>query len=153
MKRISPFLLTLGLVLAALFSASAQETARSNRIYLHYGYPELILSNDIAFADGNNNGTLEIGESGTFTFLLENKSQYVAKGVVVRPRVVSNITGLEFPGEVPLGDIAADGYKEVKISVQGGSNLTTGSASLTFYIDESGVVSRTISYALDTRGR
>ena len=153
MKRILPSLLTLSLLLAAFFSVSAQETARSNRIYLHYGYPDLVLSNDIAFVDGNNNSTLEIGEAGTFTFLLENKASYVAKGVVVRPRVVSNIAGLEFPGEIQLGDIPAGGFKEVKISVRGGSNLSTGSASLTFYIDESGAVSRTISYAVDTRGR
>jgi hypothetical protein len=155
MKPISSLLLTLIVLLSGLSLAAAQtgQTARSNKIYLYYGYPELILSNDIAFVDGNNNSTLEIGEEGTFTFLLENKAQYVASGVIVRPRVVSNIAGLEFPSEVSLGDIPASGFKEVKISVRGGNNLTTGSASLTFYIDESGKVARTISYALDTRGR
>lgn len=133
--------------------AQQPQSARSNKIYLYYGYPELILSNDIAFSDGNRNGTLESGEEGIFIFLLENKAQYVASDVVVRPRVISSIQGLEFPAEVSLGDIPANGSKEVKISVKGGENLTSGSASLTFYIDESGEVARTISYAVDTQGR
>lgn len=153
MNRIFSSLLTIVALLASCGLATAQETARSNKIYLYYGYPELILSNDIAFADANNNGTLESGEQGTFTFLLENKAQYVASGVVVRPRVVSNMAGLEFPNQVELGDIDAGGFKEVKISVRGGANLSSGSASLTFYIDEAGKVSQTISYALDTRGQ
>lgn len=148
--------LFLGALCLPLFVQAQSFTAESRPVDLNFGYPVLRVLDDLTYVDENENNQLEPNEAGVINFTLVNEGKYPAIGVVVTPKELNGIFGLDLPKEVLVGNIPPGGKKLVQIGLAGESNVSVGTASFIFYIrenNEDGNIS--VVYALNTgkRGR
>jgi hypothetical protein len=130
----------------------AQEfTAESDSVGLNFGYPVLRAMDDLTFMDENENGRLEANEGGIVSFTLINESIYPAIGVVIRPKELNNIAGIDLPKEVMVGNIPPGGKKLVQIGLAATAQIGRGTASFIFYIRENNEDANiSVVYALNT---
>ncbi|MEO0469010.1 MAG: hypothetical protein AAF206_05275, partial [Bacteroidota bacterium] len=69
----------------------------TNEVSLKFGFPELQIKDDLQFLDENDNENIDPGEGSIIRFSIENVSKYPARNVMVSPRELNNIQGLNIP--------------------------------------------------------
>lgn len=141
-------------VLACLMvsGVSAQEFSSTSRaISLDFGYPVLEDMDDVAYLDENFNNIIDPGESALITFTLKNIGQWTARNVQIRPEELNGIAGIQIDEKINIGDIRPGQSREVSIGLYATRELTTGTASFIFYIDENGAYNNvSVVYGVDT---
>jgi hypothetical protein len=164
MKRLSIVLLIL-MIPSCLFSQERQPIkGRSEKKYIIYGkdteskviseLPDLKII-DLTFTDNNNNFILEGGEEGEIKLLLKNIGPGNAKGVSVSVSVAdAEKAGIVIDKNIIVGEIMADSYKEVRIPIEGKSDITDRNCILNLYaIDENGFKSTTADLTIKVSSR
>ena len=155
MKNNSGYILGVLLGFVMLFSHSllkAQVIEATSEAYrMNFGFPELQVLDDLQFLDENDNNIIDPGEGGIISFTVENKSKYTAYSVTIFPSELNNLTGLELPEKVELGDIDPGGKQTVQIAILARADLEEGTASLIFEIFEKGDYENlSVAYTLNT---
>jgi hypothetical protein len=140
--------LAFGLLLA--YPAWSQELiSTSDTMRLDFGYPLLKAKNDLTFLEQNENGQIDSAEGCAITFTLLNDSRYPARNVYIRPKELNGIAGLVWRKEIKIGNIAAQGSREVEIGIIAKESLGQGTANFAFTILEGDdVESATVVYSV-----
>jgi hypothetical protein len=145
----------LGLGLVLLISmwpslGQAQEIhGISDTMQLNFGYPILKAKDDLIFTDENENQQIDPNEGCVITFTLMNTSRYPALDVLIKPRELNGIQGLNWPDEVNVGNIAQGGRRIVEINILASEPLAEGTANFAFTVLEGDAVeSATVIYSV-----
>ncbi|WNJ19198.1 hypothetical protein [Pontibacter sp. G13] len=125
------------LVLLFCGKASAQEVvAVSDSITLDFGYPALVILEDLTFFDDNEDNELNPGEGAVISFTIQNQGEYPAKGVVVKPKELNDLPGLVLPSIVRVGNILPGKKRKVQVVVEGDEDLAEGTINIAFVVWE-----------------
>ncbi len=146
------YLLLLAVSFAAATCANAQTfQAVSQPINLDFGFPVLDDLDDVTFDDENSNNIIDPGEAGLISFTLKNIGEWPARNVQIRPEELNGIRGIELESVIDVGDILPGESRQVSIGVYANRQLSRGTASFIFYIDENGSYHNvSVVYGLDT---
>jgi len=139
-----------GLLLMAAAQAVGQALqTTSDTLRLDFGYPVLESKDDLTFIDQNENGQIDPGEGCTIVFTLENRSDYPAQNVRVRPREINALEGLLLPNTIEVGNLMAGGSRRIEVGVFAEDSLSSGTANFSFVVLEGEEVeSATITYSI-----
>jgi hypothetical protein len=142
----------LGICLAGISGAHAQQiSAVSPAVLMDFGYPELLLLDDVLLEEENPNNFLDAGEAVLISFTVENHGAYPARFVTVKPQEINRIQGLVLPVSVEVGDLKPGEKRVVQVGVEATASLQKGTASFIFYLQENGEPQNiSIVYALAT---
>lgn len=140
------------LVMMLSFGAICQEFSNTSRsIKLDFGFPVLEDLDDVSYLDENFNNIIDPGESAIITFTLKNIGEWTARNVQIRPEELNGIRGIQIDERINIGDIRPGESKEVSIGLFATRELSTGTASFIFYIDENGSYNNvSVVYGVDT---
>ena len=110
---------------------------------------------DLTFADNNNNSVLEGGEQGEIKLLLKNNGPGNANGVYIDILATdAEKAGINIDKNILVGEIIADSYKEIRIPVEGKSDITDRTCFINLYaIDENGFKSATADLSIELSSR
>jgi len=87
MERISSFL-TLLMVFGCGIQAEAQiYKGQSDSLRMTFGFPTIVLADEISFKDENENNLMEPDEISLAVFTIKNTSKYPARNVTIRRRI------------------------------------------------------------------
>lgn len=148
----SKYWLFLSLIFAYGYGQAQVIEANSNPVNLDFGYPELRFQNDAtSFIDENDNGIIDPGEGTIIRLVIVNQGKYPARSVMLQPQELNQISGLELPEEIEVGDIMAGEEKIVQVGVAAADELETGTANFIFYAKEAAEQGRvSVVYAVAT---
>jgi len=128
-----------------------QFTNVSEGLSLDFGYPVLEDQDDVTYLDENYNNIIDPGESALITFTLTNNGEWTARNVQIRPEELNGVRGIEIDKVITIGDIRPGESKEVSIGLFATRELSRGTASFIFYIDENGSYNNvSVVYGVDT---
>lgn len=148
MKKLSLIGLAM-LISAGAFSQEFSNTSKS--VSLDFGFPVLEDLDDVSYLDENFNNIIDPGESALITFTLKNIGEWTARNVQIRPEELNGIRGIQIDERIDIGDIRPGESKEVSIGLFATRELSTGTASFIFYIDENGSYNNvSVVYGVDT---
>ncbi len=123
----------------------------SESIAMDFGYPVLEDQDDVTYLDENYNNIIDPGESALITFTLTNTGEWPARNVQIRPEELNGIRGIQIDDVITIGDIRPGESKDVSIGLFATRELTRGTASFIFYIDENGSYNNvSVVYGVDT---
>ncbi len=144
-------LITMICLLLAWPLAGQEFSAVSKSINLDFGYPVLEDLDDVSYVDENFNNIIDPGEGALITFTLKNTGEWAARNVQIRPEELNGVQGIEIDPVIDIGDIRPGESKEVSIGVYANRELSRGTASFIFYIDENGSYNNvSVVYGVDT---
>lgn len=148
MKNWIIFLLSICL----LPSVFAQKfTNVSESISMNFGFPVLEDQDDVTYIDENMNNIIDPGESALITFTLTNNGEWTARNVQIRPEELNGVRGIQVDKVITIGDIRPGESKQVSIGLVATYELSRGTASFIFYIDENGSYNNvSVVYGVDT---
>lgn len=123
----------------------------SESISMDFGYPVLEDQDDVTYLDENYNNIIDPGESALITFTLTNTGEWSARNVQIRPEELNGIRGIQIDQVITIGDIRPGESKDVSIGLSATRELSRGTASFIFYIDENGSYNNvSVVYGVDT---
>ncbi len=141
MERISSFL-TLLMVFGCGIQAEAQiYKGQSDSLKMTFGFPTIILADEISFKDENENNLMEPDEISLAVFTIKNTSKYPARNVTIRPEELNKVKGFDEFSPVIVGDIPGGGEKLVEVGINSTPELEAGTANFVFHLYEKGVES------------
>jgi hypothetical protein len=100
--------------------------------------PANLVVNDLVFSDarGNGNSALDANETAEIAFTLENTGQGDAYRVLVLIQDSSNVKGVTFLKEIPVGTLPAGKKTNIVVPITSTTDLVSATANFIFKITE-----------------
>lgn len=114
--------------------------------------PADIQIDGLAFSDTDGNNRIDSREVTYITFAITNKGRGAANGMELEMSEINGVNGLGYTQKRSLGNLAPGERKEIKIEVNGGTDLMTDQAEFKILIKErNGFDSRPVRISVSTQ--
>lgn len=106
----------------------------------------------LAFSDSDGNNRIDAREATYITFSIINKGKGEAKGMELEMSEINGVNGLGYTQNRSMGSLATGASKEVKVQVNGGTDLMTDQAEFRILVKEkNGFDSRPVRISVSTQ--
>ncbi len=106
----------------------------------------------LAFSDSDGNNRIDARETTYINFFITNKGRGIASGMELEVSEINGVNGLGYTQKQSLGTLDPGERKEVKVQVNGGTDLMTDQAEFRIQVKEkNGFDSRSVRISVSTQ--
>jgi hypothetical protein len=106
----------------------------------------------LAFTDTDGNNRIDAREATYITFFVSNKGRGVASGMELEMSEINGVNGLGYTQNRSLGSLQPGDRKEIRVQVNGGTDLMTDQAEFKIQVKEqNGFDSRSVRISVSTQ--